>query len=166
MSRTHERAYRLLAERVRLGVAARRSFYLAIAALVGSGIWWLLAHYVDGGWFVPGDDRSRIAQQTLALKVHGATAFAILFALGALSAQHVRRAWALRHNRWLGSFVVVAFAILTLSGYALYYLVSDDTHATISLVHWATGLALAPLIATHIIMGRRNRAKRQMLAGR
>lgn len=156
MSRAHERAYRLLAERVRLGDCARRALYATIAALISSGVWWIGVHY-GAGFFTGTDTFSRLARESLALKVHGATAFAALFALGAMSAHHVRRSWALKRNRLMGSVLLVLSALLVVSGYALYYLVSDDTHASVSVLHWILGLALAPLLIVHIVTGRRSR---------
>jgi hypothetical protein len=157
MSRAHERAYRLLAERVRLGASARRALYATIAALIGSGIWWLCVHYAANVFAGSSNEFSRFAQEALALKVHGATAFATLFALGAMSVYHVRRGWVLKRNRVAGSVVIAEFTLLTATGYALYYLVSDQTHALVSMLHWALGLALAPILILHVVTGRRTR---------
>lgn len=157
MSRAHERAYRLLSERVQLGASGRRALYATIAALIGSGIWWLGVHYAASLFSAGADEFHRLAQEALALKVHGATGFAMLFALGAMSVYHVRRGWALKRNRLSGSVVVASFTLLTASGYALYYLVSDETHVPVSIVHWALGLALAPIVILHIVAGRRSR---------
>jgi hypothetical protein len=157
MSRTHERVYRLLAERVRLGTSARRALYATMTALIGSGVWWLCIHYVGNVFAVKSDDLHRLAQEAQALKVHGATAFVALLALGAMGAHHARRGWALKRNRVSGSVVVAEFTLLIITGYALYYLVSDDTHAPVSVLHWALGLALAPMLIAHIVVGRRGR---------
>jgi len=157
MSRTHERAFHLLAERVQLGTPARRALYAVLVALVASGLWWLGAHYAAMLFGSDVDDLHRLAREAIALKVHGAAAFAILLALGAMAAYHVRRGWALNRNRASGSIVLACFAILILTGYALYYLVGDDTRGGVSLAHWALGLALAPMLVVHIILGRRSR---------
>lgn len=154
---THLRAHLLLAERDRLGAAARRALYATVASLVASGLWWLGAHYA-GALFANGsDDLYRLGQESLALRVHGATAFAMLFALGAMSAHHIRRGWSLKRNRVSGSVLITGFALLVTTGYALYYLVSDDLHAAVSALHWASGLALAPTLFLHIAIGRRSR---------
>ena len=158
MSRTHERAYRLLAERVRLGVSARRALYATLAALIGSGAWWIFVHYAGNVFAAKPDDLHRLAQEGLALKVHGATAFATLFALGAMSARHVRVGWDLKRNRVTGSIVITAFLLVIATGYALYYLVNDDTHGPVAVLHWALGLALAPTLLAHIVVGRRARS--------
>jgi uncharacterized membrane protein (Fun14 family) len=157
MSRAHERAYRLLAERVRLGDAARRALYATITALIGSGVWWIAVHYAGVFFENKPDELARLAKEALALKVHGATAFVAMFALGAMSAAHVRRGWALKRNRRIGSLLVGLFALLVVTGYALYYLVSDDTHAPVSVLHWVLGLAVGPLLVIHIATGRQSR---------
>jgi hypothetical protein len=157
MSRAHERAYALLAERLQLGSTARRALYATIAALTGSGIWWIGVHFGANLFAASSDQFSLLASEALALKVHGAAAFVTLFALGTMSAYHVRRGWVLKRNRLSGSLFVAAFILLTVSGYALYYLVSDDTHAPVSTLHWAAGLALVPILIGHIVAGRRGR---------
>ena len=157
MSRTHERAYALLAERVRPGATARRALYATITVLTGSGIWWLYVHFGANRLAASSDEFPNLASEALALKVHGAAAFATLFALGAMSAYHIRRGWVLKRNRVSGSLVVSAFILLTGTGYALYYLVSDDTHAAVSILHWAAGLAVLPMLIGHILVSRHAR---------
>jgi hypothetical protein len=157
MSRTHERAYRLLAERVRLDAAARWSLYAIVTLLVASGGGWIAIHYSDV--VLPGriDEFARLASEALALKLHGVAAFATLLAFGAMLATHALRGWALRHNRVSGSAIVSILTVLTVSGYALYYLVDDHTRPPISLLHWVLGLAFVPALVAHIALGRRSR---------
>ena len=157
MSRAHERAYNLLAERVRLGTSARRALYAVIAALVLSGLWWLGVHFANAVFGASENDLQRLAREATALKVHGASAFGILLALGAMGAYHVRRGWGLGRNRTSGSFVVAVCAVLVVTGYALYYLVTDDSRTPISILHWGLGLAFVPLFIVHIALGRRSR---------
>jgi hypothetical protein len=151
MSRAHDRAYPLLAERVRWQEGPRRALYAVLALVAGSGAWWLVAHYAIA------QDLARLAQEALALKVHGAAAFAMLVAIGAISANHVRRGWSLARNRASGGVVITLLALLIATGYALYYLVDDATRPRVSLSHWIAGVALVPLIAIHIVLGRRSR---------
>ena len=157
MSRAHERAYSLLAERVRLGVSARRALYATIAATVLSGVWWLWIHFAHVLFASRNDDLQRLAREALALKFHGAAAFAILLALGAMGAYHVRRGWGIGRNRGSGSIVVTLCALLVVTGYALYYLVTDDSRTPVSILHWGLGLAFVPLLIVHIALGRRSR---------
>src|SRR5262249_55522521 len=122
-----------------------------IALLVLSGLGWIGIHYADGV-----DDLRRLAVETPLLKVHGAAAFAMLIAAGAMSAHHVRRGWLLGRNRASGSAVIAMLAALILTGYALYYIVTDATRAPVSVVHWAIGIAFVPMVLAHMTIGRRN----------
>lgn len=160
MSRAHDRAYRLLAEKMRLSHWARRLLYVIIAASVVSGVWWLAVHYGGEGLFSVPDDLHRLALETMALKIHGATGFLMLIAVGAMSANHVRRGWGMARNRLSGSLVVTSIAVLVLTAYALYYLVDDATRPPVSLIHWVIGLILVPVVIVHIVSGRRGRLPR------
>lgn len=159
MSRAHERAYRLLAERVKLRAPARYTLYATLTVVVASGAWWLIAHYGAGLFPALSDDLVRAGQEGVALKVHGAAAMLTLIAFGAMLFQHAPRGWALARNRGSGTLVVASLALLALSGYALYYLVTDAGHSALSIAHWLTGLLLVPLIVVHIVRGRRSRGR-------
>lgn len=142
---------------MRLAGWARRSLYALVALLVASGAWWIAVHYE--GEIVPAweNELRRVALEAYAMKVHGAAAFATLVAVGAMLTNHVRRGLLLARNRTSGISLLAALGVLTLTGYALYYLVSDATRPPVSLVHWVLGLALAPLLVVHIVAGRRTR---------
>jgi hypothetical protein len=159
MSRAHERAYRLLAERVQLRAPARFALYATLATLMASGAWWLIAHYGAGLFPALSDDLVRAGQEGVALKVHGAAAMLGLVALGAMLFQHAPRGWTLARNRGSGALVIAAFALLALTGYALYYLVTDAGHSAMSIAHWVIGLLLAPLVVVHVLRGRRSRGR-------
>jgi hypothetical protein len=159
MSRAHERAYRLLAERVQLRAPARYALYAMLTALIASGAWWLIVHYGAGVFPALSDDLVRAGQEGVALKVHGAAAMLALIALGAMLFQHAPRGWVLARNRGSGALVVASLALLALTGYALYYLVTDAVHSAMSVAHWLTGLLLAPLVVVHIVRGRRSRGR-------
>jgi hypothetical protein len=163
MSRAHERAYALLAERVRLGTQSRRALYAILLALIASGAWWLALHFSETG--AQGDELARLGQQAWALKAHGAAALVTLVAVGAMLATHSRAGWRLRRNRASGTLVVAFLCLLTISGYALYYLVDDQSRPPVSLLHWGLGLAALPLLVAHIVLGRRSRAARRHDAG-
>jgi hypothetical protein len=160
MSRTHERAYTLLSERMPLRGPVRHSLYAILLLLIASGIAWIGVHYE--GDLVPEwrNDLRRLALEAWTMKVHGAAALVALVVVGMMLTNHVRRGWTLARNRASGAGVLAAFAVLTLTGYALYYLVGDDTRPPVSVAHWAFGLALAPLFVLHIVVGRRGRARR------
>ena len=93
------------------------------------------------------------------LKLHGAAAFATLIAVGAMSAHHARRGWLLARNRASGTLVIAILAALIVTGYALYYVVTDITREPVSIAHWVVGLALGPLLIAHVTLGRRGRER-------
>ena len=159
MSRAHERAYRMLSERVQLRAPARYALYAILAAVVASGGWWLIAHYGAGLFSALSDDLVRAGQEGVALKLHGAAAMLALIAFGAMLFQHTPRGWALARNRGSGALVIASLALLALTGYALYYLVTDAGHSAMSVVHWLIGLLLVPLLIVHIVRGRRSRGR-------
>ena len=136
---------------MRLRPAARWTLYATIALLVSSGLPWIAIHYAEGL-----DDLRRLAVETLLLKIHGAAVVAMLIAAGAMSAHHVRRGWLLRRNRVSGGSVIGLLAVLIVTGYALYYLVTDATQSAISITHWVIGIALVPMLIAHVTIGRRS----------
>lgn len=135
---------------MRLRASARWMLYGTIALLVASGLGWIVVHFANDV-----DDLRRLSIETAMLKFHGAGAFAMLIATGAMSAHHVRRGWLLGRNRGSGAIVIAILVILIVSGYALYYLVSDSSRTPISIAHWAVGLAFVPMLFAHIAIGRR-----------
>ena len=139
---------------MRLKAPARFALYVTIAALVASGLGWLCAHYAGSG-----DDLRRLAIEAWMLKLHGAAAFATLIAVGAMSAHHARRGWLLARNRASGTLVIAILAALIVTGYALYFVVTDLTREPVSIAHWVVGLALGPLLIAHVTLGRRGRER-------
>jgi hypothetical protein len=135
----------------------RRALYVVLALLVASGAWWLAVHYE--GELVPewGNELRRATLEAWAMKIHGAAAFVTLVAVGAMLTNHVRRGLLLARNRVSGVGVLASFLVLTLTGYALYYVVADTLRPPVSLLHWIVGLALAPLVVVHVVAGRRTR---------
>jgi len=91
------------------------------------------------------------------MKIHGAAAMAILILVGMLLTGHVRFAWRARRNRGNGSLFLGAFAILTVTGYGLYYAGGEGLRAWTSWIHLAVGLALPLLLILHIWLGKRTR---------
>jgi hypothetical protein len=67
-------------------------------------------------------------------------------------------AWKLRRNRTTGVLVATVLALLTLTGYLLYYVGGETTRPVISVAHWATGIVIGGLLPFHIWRGRRDRS--------
>ena len=78
-------------------------------------------------------------------------------AVGMLLTGHVRFAWRARRNRGNGSLFLGAFAVLTITGYGLYYAGAERLRAWTSWIHLAVGLALPLLLILHIWLGKRTR---------
>jgi cation transport ATPase len=137
---------------IRLKRLQRYFLYAVLALLFLSGVTWAYWNYlgVSTGDF-------EISAKAWAMKIHGAAAMAILVLIGMLLSAHVRFAWRARRNRANGSVFLSAFAVLTITGYGLYYAGGERLRAWTSWIHLAVGLALPVLLLIHIFLGRRTR---------
>jgi magnesium-transporting ATPase (P-type) len=142
---------------IRLKRLQRYFLYAVLALLFLSGVAWAYWNYLAAS---PRDFETNA--KTWALKIHGATAMAILVLIGMLLTGHVRFAWRARRNRANGSVFLSAFAVLTVTGYGLYYLGGERVRAWTSWIHLAVGLALPILLLIHILLGRRTRPSGQL----
>jgi hypothetical protein len=123
----------------RLTASRRLGVYGVALTLWLSGALWLLFHY-----FVKRHGPLGVAPHPLEawwLALHGASAFAAVWAFGWLWNAHIAKGWATGRKRWSGGLVVVTLASLILSGYLLYYVGREDVRAITSLLHWVLGLA-------------------------
>jgi len=125
--------------------------YAVVALLFLSGVAWAYWNYLRSS------DDFETGAKAWAMKIHGAAAMAVLVIIGMLLSAHVRFAWRARRNRANGSVFLSAFAILTITGYGLYYAGGERLRAWTSWVHLAIGLALPILLLMHIFLGRRTR---------
>lgn len=130
----------------------RRMLYTACLTLFISGAAWAWLQHLDEAGNA-GDALVKLKQPLIA--IHGFSAMAFVLLLGTLLINHVRRAWHARKNRKNGVFFLAATSLLTLSGYALYYLGNEDWRNAASQFHLWLGLAAPVLLAWHIILGRR-----------
>ncbi|HEY9098366.1 MAG TPA: hypothetical protein VIN38_05820 [Thiobacillus sp.] len=138
---------------IRMGSRQKRSLYAIMLALWASGALWLLFHYFLR---VPGDfgDMAHPLESWW-LRLHGLMAFASLVAIGSVLPIHARRAWQLNKNRRSGLAMKAYLLWLALTGYALYYFLSESNEAWLPLAHWIAGLALPLGGLLHIRLGRR-----------
>jgi hypothetical protein len=127
--------------------------YVISAAVLLTGVCWLLAHYLLAGDCPFGECRSPL--EPWILRAHGAAAFAALVLLGSLLPAHVTRAWQAGRNRFAGAAVIAGIGALVVSGYGLYYVAEEALRPWVSGLHWALGLSLIPLFAAHLYAGRR-----------
>jgi hypothetical protein len=141
---------------IRLKHLQRYFLYAVLALLFLSGVAWTYWNYLAVS---PGDFET--SAKTWAMKIHGASAMAILVLIGMLLSGHVRFAWHASRNRTNGSVFLSAFAVLTITGYGLYYAGSERLRAWTSWIHLAVGLALPVLLLIHIFWGKRTRPSGQ-----
>jgi hypothetical protein len=130
----------------------RLSMYAVIAVLFISGALWLVVHYllaVEGEY-----GRVPHPLEHPAVIFHGACAMFGLFFVGSLLNLHMRRAHRAKRNRLSGWGMIAAMLGLTVTGFGLYYLSSDASHALWSWSHSVIGLGLPPLLVWHIVRGR------------
>jgi hypothetical protein len=144
-------------ELIRLKPLHRRLLYFVLALLFLSGVAWAYWKYLAES---PSD--LEVSGKAWAIKTHGAAAMGILVLIGMLLSGHVRLAWRARRNPINGSFFLGAFAVLTITGYGLYYAGSERLRAWASWIHVAVGLALPLLLILHLCLGRRTRPAVQL----
>jgi hypothetical protein len=136
----------------------RFTLYAVSVLLLISGAAWAWANHLDEAGHA--SDALRDFKPWL-LKIHGFSAMAFVLLLGTLLPGHVRRAWHARKNRGNGAFFLAAIGLLTLSGYALYYLGDETWRNAASQFHLWLGLAAPLLLVWHICAGRRATGNRQ-----
>jgi hypothetical protein len=137
----------------RLQQRLRRSHELWVygsgGLLAVSGGAWLLCHFFLR---LPGPAPHPL--EVWWLRLHGAALLAFLTVVGTLLPAHVVYGWRHRMNLGTGIPLLSVVAVLTLTGYGLYYLVDDDLRSWTSLVHWVVGLLAVALLALHAVRGR------------
>jgi hypothetical protein len=139
-------------DRIRLKRFPRYFLYAVLALVFLSGVAWAYWNYLTAS---PGD--FEMGAKAWAMKIHGAAAMAVLVLVGMLLNEHVRLAWRARRNRANGSVFLSAFALLTITGYGLYYAGGERLRAWTSWIHLAIGLVLPILLLIHIFLGKKTR---------
>ena len=145
---------------IRLKAVQRYLLYALLALLFLSGVTWAYWNYLAAS---PGEFEA--GAKAWAMKIHGAAAMAVLVLIGMLLSGHVRFAWRARRNRPNGSVFLSAFAVLTITGYGLYYAGGERLRAWTSWIHLAVGLTLPILLLIHIFLGRKTRFRTRLQRG-
>jgi hypothetical protein len=133
------------------GPWCRRLLYALSLTLFLTGISW--------AWIQHLDQEGRASDTLLQIKtkliaVHGLSAIFFVLLLGTLLVTHVQRAWLGRKNRPNGALFLTAVSLLTLSGYALYYLSVESIRAAAGRLHLWLGVGAPLLLLWHIWCGR------------
>ncbi|WP_230405287.1 DUF4405 domain-containing protein [Undibacterium rugosum] len=139
--------------RYRLENWHRRSLYVLFAGLTVSGLIWLTAHFFlrTVGEF----GESIHPAEHWSMQVHGALIIPLVFLVGSMLFQHMRRAHLGRHNHYSGWTMLLFLCWLQISGYGLYYFASEQLRPVWSVLHWIPGLLLPGILYVHIRLGRR-----------
>jgi len=122
-------------------------------SLLLSGLLWLPVHYLYGA----GAGELPAPLEPWLMRWHGLAVLGLLWALGAVSAAHAPRGWAMKRaprQRWSGAVLLGGWGGLAASGFALSYLTPEPWRAGAGLTHAAAGTAVFVLGAVH---GRRRR---------
>src|SRR5450631_2017070 len=120
---------------MRLSSRHERWLYVAGATLLLSGFGWLVSHYLlSGSGLTAAFEFEGVPHPSEMwwLRLHGAAMMAFLVAFGALLPRHIVHGWRRRKNRRTGLVMLLLVAALVLSGYALYYLSSEQARPWIS----------------------------------
>ena len=140
----------------RLKRLQRYFLYVVFALLFFSGVAWTYWNYLAAS-----PDDLETTAKVWAMKIHGAAAMAVLVLIGMLLNGHVRSAWRARRNRANGSVFLSVLAVLTVTGYGLYYAGGEMLREWTSWIHLVIGLLLPILLLIHIFLGRRTRPSGQ-----
>lgn len=126
----------------------RRMILYGIAAGTwATGALWVVCHY-----FLMSEGPFGLTPHPLefwSLASHGAFAFASLWLLGLLWAVHIPIGWRTSRRRWSGGAMLGVSGWLVLSGYALYYVGSEELMSISAILHWSVGLAAPALFLLH-----------------
>jgi heme/copper-type cytochrome/quinol oxidase subunit 3 len=126
-------------------------YSVSLLLLVSGAVWAWINHLDQTS---QASERMRDFKPWL-LKLHGLSAMLFVLLLGTLLPGHVRRAWRAGKNRRSGAFFLTVTAVLTLSGYLLYYTGDEAWRNAMSNFHLWLGLAASVLLLWHIRSGRR-----------
>lgn len=144
---------------IRLSRTQQVWIYSISGILFLSGTLWAFAHYILSG---ESDFGPRVSPlEPWSLRLHGAAAMAFLVLLGSLLPGHMRGAWLAKKNLPSGVAFLSLNGVLIISGYALYYVASEDLRPAASWVHLVAGVVVAPALLWHVLAGRKtNRVRR------
>ena len=128
---------------------------LSLGLLWLSGAVWLLLHHYGQlqGEFGPEVNPA----EPWMLRLHGFALIPLLMGMGTLLLAHIPKGWRYRRQRIAGIILTAVMAILTVTGYLLYYLGDEGLRGTASVVHWAIGLGAPIVLAWHYLNGRKLR---------
>ncbi len=140
-------------QRIVMSGLQRWAIYSLTASLWLSGCLWLYLDQMARHRDAFGGERS--PWQSAMLTAHGVLAIAGMYLLGWVTTRHIAYWWNLDRRRASGSFLSSVLGILTISGFALFFLSDDRWQQCTAIVHDVLGVAVAILIIQHWFLFRR-----------
>jgi hypothetical protein len=140
----------------RMPVSTRAVTYTVLGALWLTGCAWL---YLDQ--FAATRGPFGITPHPWAaplLRLHGIVAVASLYFLGWMTARHVARWWPAKRRRLSGGTLVGCLTLLTVSGFALFFLTDEGWQRGMARLHDIVGLAVTAFGLQHGFFWRRDSA--------
>ena len=95
--------------------------------------------------------------QNPALTIHGAAAFAMMMAFGALLSAHVPMGWRTGRVRGMGLTLIGAVALQVVTAWILYYAGNPDIQKAAKWAHLIVGASLPAVLVVHIVQARRRK---------
>lgn len=84
------------------------------------------------------------------IKIHSASAFAMMISYGFILGAHVKMTWKMEPRLISGIIVAIMPLLLAISGYFLYYIASDISRQIIGYFHVIIGFFLPLMLVIHI----------------
>jgi hypothetical protein len=125
----------------------RVAIYAVLGALWLSGCLWLL---LDQYFSRPGEfGRTPNALEPPILLIHGIVAILSMYLLGWVTSRHVLKWWPGRLRRLSGASLAAFFVLLSLSGFALFFVTDDRWQRVSSVGHDILGLGVTVFAIQH-----------------
>ncbi len=135
----------------------RSSVYLLFGGVWLSGCVWLVLH----SFFEASNAFGAVQHpwESTLLKIHGGLSIALAYLFGWVMARHASEGWRQRRRRISGGLFTCIIAILSVSGFMLFFVADDVWQSTIGRVHEVLGLLVTLSAIEHWrVMNRRTTA--------
>jgi hypothetical protein len=142
------------AQRVLMPGGLRYATYACFGALWLGGCVWLVLHYC---FQTPSEfGLAPLPLEGRMLWLHGLLAVPATYLLGWLMARHSAEAWRRQRRRLSGSLLTSIIVLLTISGFAMFFLSDERWSDRSGSLHQALGLAMTLFAAEHWWLKRRS----------
>jgi hypothetical protein len=142
--------------RGRMSTRQRIAVYLVMGGVWVTGCAWLI---LDRFFAARGPFGATLHPwQPGMLLLHALIGILSVYLLGWVSARHALRWWRWGHRRRSGGAFAFSLAVLTVSGFALFFLVDDESQHVTALTHDVVGLLITGLAIQHWFFAKVRRA--------